>query len=129
MTNSNYFMAISCRILGQKKRYFIGYLIDKETEKHRYDLIVKEKKEMVYQCSLSKDTIARNKILGFTKKEHIKDFQRDSVEGFNRGNDLPRYYNWKKMMLGLFVAGLEGRGIDVKLIDTHNINYMIGIGK
>ena len=79
--------------------------------------------------TLSRSTIAKNKILGFAKKEHIKEFQNESVRIFNVGEKLPQYYNWKRMLLGLFAAELEARGVDIKTVDTSNINYIVGRAK
>ena len=129
MINSNYYIAISGRVLSTPRRYFTGFLIDKETEKKRYDVILKERREIEMSSTLSRSTIAKNKILGFAKEEHIKDFQRESVRVFNGGEKLPQYYNWKKMLLGLFAAELEARGVDIKTVDTSNINYIVGVAK
>ena len=129
MINSNYYIAISGRVLSTPRRYFTGFLIDKETEKKRYDVILKERREIEMSSTLSRSTIAKNKILGFAKKEHIKEFQRESVRVFNGGEKLPQYYNWKKMLLGLFAAELEARGVDIKTVDTSNINYIVGVAK
>lgn len=76
---------------------------------------------------LSRETLARNKIIGFAKKEHAKEFGRQSVEIFN-ANRKPteRYFNFKKMLLGLFAAEVEKRGVDIGKIDLQNINYIIG---
>ena len=105
MLNANFYIAISGRVLSTPRRYFTGFLIDRET-------------------------IARNKIIGFAKKEHAKDFARQSVEIFN-ANRPPseRYYNFKKMLLGLFAAEVEKRGVDIGKIDLRNINYIIGVAK
>ena len=129
MINANYYIAISGRVLSTPRRYFTGFLVDKETDKNRYDVVLKERRELEMISTLSRSTIAKNKILGFAKKEHIKDFQRESVRVFNGGEKLPQYYNWKKMLLGLFAAELEARGIDIKTVDTSNINYIVGRAK
>lgn len=129
MTNAKYFVAVSARAIDRegKRRYFTGFLVDKETDKYRYDLILKERRELEMTSTLSRGTLAKNKIIGFAKKEHIKAFGNQSVESFN--DKLPpteRYYNFKKMLLGLFAAEVEKRGIDIKSIDTRNVNYIIG---
>ena len=129
MINANYYIAISGRVLSTPRRYFTGFLVDLETEKNRYDVVLKERRELEMSSTLSRATIAKNKILGFAKKEHIKEFQRESVRVFNGGEKLPQYYNWKKMLLGLFAAELEARGIDIKTVDTSNINYIVGVAK
>ena len=129
MINANYYIAISGRVLSTPHRYFTGFLVDKEILKNRYDVVVKERRELEMSSTLSRSTIAKNKILGFAKKEHIKEFQRESVRIFNSGEKLPQYYNWKKMLLGLFAAELEARGIDIKTVDTSNINYIVGRAK
>lgn len=130
MISTNYYIAISARVLSTPRRYFTGFLIDLETDKHRYDMVVKERREIETSSTLSRDTIARNKIIGFAKKEHAKDFGRQSVEAFN-ANRKPteRYYNFKKMLLGLYVAEVEKRGVDIGKIDLRNINYIIGVAK
>ena len=127
MISTNYYIAISARVLSTPRRYFTGFLIDRETDKHRYDMVVKERREIETSSTLSRDTIARNKILGFAKREHAKDFGRQSVEAFN-ANRKPteRYYNFKKILLGLYVAEVEKRGVDIGKIDLRNINYIIG---
>lgn len=127
MINANYYIAISARVLSTPRRYFTGFLIDLETDKHRYDMVVKERREIETSSTLSRETLARNKILGFAKREHAKDFGRQSAEAFN-ANRKPaeRYYNFKKMLLGLFVAEVEKRGVDIAKIDLRNINYIIG---
>ena len=104
--------------------------MDLETEKNRYDMVVKERREIETSSTLSRETIARNKIIGFAKKEHAKDFGRQSVEVFN-SNRKPseRYFNFKKMLLGLFAAEVEKRGVDITKIDLRNINYIIGEAK
>lgn len=130
MISANYYIAISGRVLSTPRRYFTGFLIDLETDKHRYDMVVKERREIETSSTLSRDTLARNKIIGFAKKEHAKDFGRQSVEIFN-ANRKPseRYFNFKKMLLGLFAAEVEKRGIDIGKIDLRNINYIIGVAK
>lgn len=130
MINANYYIAISGRVLSTPRRYFTGFLIDLETDKHRYDMVVKERREIETSSTLSRETIARNKIIGFAKKEHAKDFGRQSVEVFN-SNRKPseRYFNFKKMLLGLFAAEVEKRGVDITKIDLRNINYIIGVAK
>ena len=130
MINANYYIAISGRVLSTPRRYFTGFLVDLETEKNRYDMVVKERREIETSSTLSRETIARNKILGFAKKEHAKDFGRQSVEVFN-SNRKPseRYFNFKKMLLGLFAAEVEKRGVDITKIDLRNINYIIGEAK
>lgn len=127
MINANFYIAISGRVLSTPRRYFTGFLVDLETDKHRYDMVVKERREIETSSTLSRETIARNKIIGFAKKEHAKDFGRQSVENFN-ANRKPteRYYNFKKMLLGLFAAEVEKRGVDIGKIDLRNINYIIG---
>ena len=127
MINANYYIAISGRVLSTPRRYFTGFLIDLETDKHRYDMVVKERREIETSSTLSRDTLARNKIIGFAKKEHAKEFGRQSVEIFN-ANRKPseRYFNFKKMLLGLFAAEVEKRGVDIGKIDLRNINYIIG---
>lgn len=130
MINANYYIAISGRVLSTPRRYFTGFLIDLETDKHRYDMVVKERREIETSSTLSRETIAKNKIIGFSKKEHAKDFGRQSVEAFN-ANRKPseRYFNFKKMLLGLFAAEVEKRGVDITKIDVRNINYIIGVAK
>ena len=130
MINANYYIAISARVLSTPRRYFTGFLIDLETDKHRYDMVVKERREIETSSSLSRDCLARNKIIGFAKKEHAKEFGRQSVEAFN-ANRKPteRYFNFKKMLLGLFAAEVEKRGVDIGKIDLRNINYIIGVAK
>ena len=130
MINANYYIAISGRVLSTPRRYFTGFLVDLETEKNRYDMVVKERREIETTSTLSRETIARNKIIGFAKKEHAKDFGKQSVEVFN-SNRKPseRYFNFKKMLLGLFAAEVEKRGIDIGKIDLRNINYIIGEAK
>lgn len=127
MISTNYYIAISARVLSTPRRYFTGFLIDLETDKHRYDMVVKERREIETSSTLSRETLARNKILGFAKREHAKDFGRQSAEAFN-ANRKPteRYYNFKKMLLGLYVAEVEKRGVDIAKIDLRNINYIIG---
>lgn len=127
MINANYYIAISGRVLSTPRRYFTGFLVDLETDKYRYDMVVKERREIETSSTLSRETIARNKILGFAKKEHAKDFGRQSAEAFN-ANRKPteRYFNFKKMLLGLFAAEVEKRGVDITKIDLRNINYIIG---
>lgn len=130
MINANFYIAISGRVLSSPRRYFTGFLIDLETDKHRYDMVLKERREIETTSTLSRETIARNKIIGFAKKEHAKDFGKQSVEAFN-ANRKPseRYYNFKKMLLGLFAAEVEKRGVDIAKIDLRNINYIIGEAK
>ena len=130
MINANYYIAISGRVLSSPRRYFTGFLIDRETDKYRYDMVVKERREIETSSTLSRETLARNKIIGFAKKEHAKDFGKQSVEVFN-SNRKPseRYFNFKKMLLGLFAAEVEKRGIDIGKIDLRNINYIIGRAK
>ena len=127
MLSANYYIAISGRVLSTPRRYFTGFLIDLETDKHRYDMVVKERREIETSSTLSRETLARNKIIGFAKKEHAKEFGRQSVEIFN-ANRKPteRYFNFKKMLLGLFAAEVEKRGVDIGKIDLRNINYIIG---
>lgn len=128
MISANYYMAISARFINRngKRRYFTGYLIDRETDKHRYDVVAREKQLLETESRLKRGTLNKNQILGFAKKEHIKDFQRESVSSFNKGESVRNYYNWKKMMLGLFVAEVEKRGVDIRTIDLKNVNYIIG---
>lgn len=130
MINANFYIAISGRVLSTPRRYFTGFLIDRETDTHRYDLVVKERRELETSSSLSRETLARNKIIGFAKKEHAKEFGKQSVEAFN-ANRKPteRYFNFKKMLLGLFAAEVEKRGVDIGKIDVRNINYIIGEAK
>lgn len=127
MINANFYIAISGRVLSTPRRYFTGFLVDLETDKHRYDLVVKERREIETQSTLSRETIARNKIIGFAKKEHAKAFGQQSAESFNAARPpSERYYNFKKMLLGLFAAEVEKRGADIGKIDVRNINYIIG---
>ena len=130
MISANFYIAISGRVLSTPRRYFTGFLIDLETDKHRYDMVVKERREIETSSTLSRETLARNKIIGFAKKEHAKEFGRQSVEIFN-ANRKPteRYFNFKKMLLGLFAAEVEKRGVDIGKIDLQNINYIIGVAK
>ena len=130
MINANYYIAISGRVLSTPRRYFTGFLVDLETDKHRYDMVVKERREIETSSTLSRETLAKNKIIGFAKKEHAKEFGRQSVEIFN-ANRKPseRYFNFKKMLLGLFAAEVEKRGVDIGKIDLRNINYIIGVAK
>ncbi len=130
MINANFYIAISGRVLSTPRRYFTGFLVDLETDKHRYDMVVKERREIETSSTLTRETLARNKIIGFAKKEHAKEFGRQSVENFN-ANRKPseRYYNFKKMLLGLFAAEVEKRGVDIGKIDLRNINYIIGEAK
>lgn len=130
MINANFYIAISGRVLSTPRRYFTGFLVDLETDKHRYDLVLKERREIETSSTLSRETIARNKIIGFAKKEHAKAFGRQSVESFNaHRKPSERYYNFKKMLLGLFAAEVEKRGADIGKIDVRNINYIIGEAK
>ena len=130
MINANYYIAISGRVLSTPRRYFTGFLIDLETDKHRYDMVVKERREIETSSTLSRETIARNKIIGFAKKEHAKEFGKQSVEVFNADRKpTDRYFNFKKMLLGLFAAEVEKRGVDIAKIDLRNINYIIGEAK
>ena len=130
MINANFYIAISGRVLSTPRRYFTGFLIDRETDKYRYDMVVKERREIETSSTLTRETIARNKIIGFAKKEHAKDFARQSVESFNSHRPpSERYYNFKKMLLGLFAAEVEKRGVDIGKIDVRNINYIIGVAK
>lgn len=130
MISTNYYIAISARVLSTPRRYFTGFLIDLETDKHRYDMVVKERREIETSSTLSRETLARNKILGFAKREHAKDFGRQSVEVFNADRKpTERYFNFKKMLLGLFAAEVEKRGVDISKIDVRNINYIIGVAK
>ena len=46
MINANYYIAISGRVLSTPRRYFTGFLVDLETDKHRYDMVVKERREI-----------------------------------------------------------------------------------
>lgn len=128
MVNSKYFMAISARFKESAGgwKYYTGYLIDRETEINRYDVIAKEKHSIETSSRLSRATLTKNKILSFSKKDHIKRFQQYSVKGFNSDKRLTQYYNWKKMLLGLFVAEAEKRGADIQSIDLKNVNYIIG---
>ena len=128
MVNSKYFMAISARVKEPTGgwKYYTGYLIDRETEVNRYDVIAKEKHSIEMSSRLSRATITKNKILSFAKKDHVKRFQQYSVKGFNNDKRLTQYYNWKKMMLGLFAAEVEKRGVDIRNIDLKNVNYIIG---
>ena len=130
MISANYYIAISGRVLSTPRRYFTGFLIDLETDKQRYDMVVRERREIETSSTLSRDTLARNKIIGFAKKEHAKEFGRQSVENFN-ANRKPseRYFNFKKMLLGLFAAEVEKRGVDIGKIDLRNINYIIGVAR
>lgn len=130
MISANFYIAISGRVLSTPRRYFTGFLVDLETDKYRYDMVVKERREIETSSTLSRETLARNKIIGFAKKEHAKEFGRQSVEIFN-ANRKPseRYFNFKKMLLGLFAAEVEKRGIDIGKIDLQNINYIIGVAK
>ena len=130
MINANFYIAISGRVLSTPRRYFTGFLVDLETDKHRYDMVVKERREIETSSTLSRDTLARNKIIGFAKKEHAKKFGRQSVEIFN-ANRKPteRYFNFKKMLLGLFAAEVEKLGVDIGKIDLRNINYIIGVAR
>ena len=130
MINANYYIAISGRVLETPRRYFTGFLVDLETDKYRYDMVVKERREIETSSTLSRETISRNKIIGFAKREHAKEFGRQSVEAFN-ANRKPteRYFNFKKMLLGLFAAEVEKRGVDISKIDVRNINYIIGVAK
>ena len=130
MISANYYIAISGRVLSTPRRYFTGFLVDLETDKHRYDMVVKERREIETTSTLSRETLARNKIIGFAKKEHAKDFGRQSVEVFNADRKpSERYFNFKKMLLGLFAAEVEKRGVDIAKIDLRNINYIIGEAK
>lgn len=100
MINANFYIAISGRVLSTPRRYFTGFLVDLETDKHRYDMVVKERREIETSLTLTRDTLARNKIIGFAKKEHAKEFSRQSVEIFN-ANRKPseRYFNFKRCCL------------------------------
>ena len=132
MAGENYFMAISGRVLLKpQNKYFMGYFIDKCTEKHRYDMVVSEKSSMQTEAEVSMPTVRKYKILTFAKKEHIKEFQSDSVEAFNAQSSKTstKYYNFKRIMLGLFADKIEERGLDISNIDIHNINYITGIVK
>lgn len=127
MSNSNYFWAISARFISRKgNRYYTGYLIDKGTEQHRYDVIVKEKQGLETESKLKRTTLSTYKVIRFARKEHLRKFAEQSVERFNQHEELKKYYNWKKMLLGLFVAEVEKRGINVGTIDLKNVNYIIG---
>jgi hypothetical protein len=129
MVGQNYFIAVSGRVLCKPKtRYFIGYLIDKETEKHRFDMVVSEKKSIQNDSFVSKSTVKKYKIFSLAKKEHIKGFQKKAVEEFNRQNSKYgyKYYNFKKMMLGMFASAIEEKGFNISDIDLNNINYILG---
>ena len=130
MISANYYIAISARVRGQPMRYFTGFLVDNNTPKNRFDLIIRERRGLEFESKMSRATLARYKILGFAKKEHIKQFGKESVEVFNAGRaPSERYYNFKKMLLGLFAAEVEKRGLEIADIDTRNVNYIIGVAK
>lgn len=130
MISANFYIAISARVRGQPMRYFTGFLVDNNTPKHRFDLILRERRGLEFESKMSRATLARYKILGFAKREHAKDFGRQSVEAFNADRKpTERYYNFKKMLLGLFAAEVEKCGIDIGKIDLRNINYIIGEAK
>ena len=130
MISANFYIAISGRVLSTPRRYFTGFLVDLETDKHRYDLVLKERREIETSSTLSRATIAKNKIIGFAKKEHAKEFGKESVEVFNADRaPSERYFNFKKMLLGLFAAEVEKRGLEIADIDTRNVNYIIGVAK
>ena len=44
MINANYYIAISARVRGQPMRYFTVFLVDNNTPKHRFDLIIRERR-------------------------------------------------------------------------------------
>ena len=130
MISANFYIAISARVRGQPMRYFTGFLVDNNTPKHRFDLIIRERRGLEFESKMSRATLARYKILGFAKREHAKEFGRQSVEAFNADRKpTERYYNFKKMLLGLFAAEVEKRGVDITKIDLRNINYIIGVAK
>lgn len=130
MISANFYIAISGRVLSTPHRYFTGFLVDNNTPKNRFDLIIRERRGLEFESKMSRATLARYKILGFAKREHAKDFGRQSVEAFNADRKpTERYYNFKKMLLGLFAAEVEKCGIDIGKIDLRNINYIIGVAK
>ena len=127
MISANYYIAISARVRGQPMRYFTGFLVDNNTPKNRFDLIIRERRGLEFESKLSRETLARYKILGFAKKEHAKEFGKESVEVFNAGRaPSERYYNFKKMLLGLFAAEVEKRGLEIADIDTRNVQFLTG---
>lgn len=132
MAGENYFMAISGRVFDKpQNRHFIGYFIDKETEKHRFDMVVSEKSSMAVDSEVSMSTVRKYKILPFADKRHIKDFKEEAVKNFNKQDSKigDKYYNFKHIMLGLFANKLEERGLDIGKIDLNNLNYITGVIK
>lgn len=129
MVGQNYYIAVSGRVLCKPKtKYFIGYLIDKKTEKERFDMVVVEKNELLNSSTISEQTINKYKILALAKKSHVNDFKNQSVEAFNKqeskyGNE---YFSFKRMMLGLFLARLEEKGFNIRDVDLRNINHITG---
>lgn len=127
MIGSNYYIALSARVRGRPMRYFTGFLVDNNTPKHRFDLIIRERRGLEFESKMSKATLARYKILGFAKKEHAKKFGKESVEAFNAGRaPSERYYNFKCMLLGLFAAEVEKRGLEIADIDIRNVQFLTG---
>ena len=55
MTNANFYIAISGRVLSTPRRYFTGFLIDRETDTHRYDIVLKERREIDKLDALPRD--------------------------------------------------------------------------
>ena len=128
MIGSNYYIAISARVRGKKTRYFTGFLVDNNTPKHRFDLIIRERRGLEFESKMSRATLSRYRILGFAKKEHAKQFGAESVETFNAGRvPSERYYNFKCMLLGLFAAEVEKRGLEIADIDTRNVQFLTGV--
>lgn len=129
MVGQNYFIAVAGRVLCKPKtKYFIGYFIDKGTEKERFDMVISEKNELLDKANLSESTINKYQIFSLALKSHIKDFQQQAVDAFNKqeskyGNE---YFSFKRMMLGLFLARLEEKGYNIHEVDLKNINHIIG---
>ena len=127
MCGEKFYMAISGRVRDNNKwRYFTGYFIDTENNACRFDLKLVERPKLDFESRLKTTTIKKYKILAFTKRQHIKDFQRQSVEKFNQFKELNRYYNFKAMLKGYFVHYVGERGLDVKKIDPENFQFITG---
>ena len=98
MSNSNYFLAISVRIMLPVRRYFVG-VVTCAKDRIMYDMRVAEKRELLNEYKLSPATVSKMGILAFPNKDGVKAYHKA----------LKKYFEGADALLAWIVQKLEKR--------------------
>lgn len=105
MSNSNFFLAASVRImLPAARRYFAG-VVTCAKDRVMYDMRVVEKRELLTEYRLSQSTVSKLGVLAFPNKDGVKAYHRA----------LKEYYEGADALFAWIVQKLEKRRLELGL--------------